>query len=257
MGYIEKLERLEAEERQKQQATTAQASVEPEEREAANKALEVEKSQAPNDNLAIITLLDNLPTINFSRLLEAIKRVEGYGSSVTLYTRLALCSTKEQQELLQQQGLDEKLQEKGIGIKRYAVHDHSAGFTAGDSEPTDVLWENEHFGLVHPTKMFFGDDVKPRHLFWSIREPQEPGIGVRFSRGRDGYSEYAYVRLLAPSTAVFTGTGSRIEIANARDFDNEIERVLKQSTHTQRYKRYKRVKNNKSPFGMGGVVGNG
>lgn len=203
---------------------------------ASQRALEEDQSHAPEDNKAIVALLDSLSEMSLGEYLDIVTRHSGYEHQVVLYSRMAYFSDSTAHYKNNYEELTDGLKKVGIDSTWFVPNTEG-----GECAPAG---RTEGLKVLHPATIFRGDDVHPRIARFrflppwseSLSEPQEPGIGLAFSRKvgtrtldeGSGYRNYeevykaVYVRLVAPATAVITGNGSMLSITSLQDFDNAL-----------------------------------
>ncbi len=233
MGFIEQAERLRQQHVREEQIKLETERKQIEAQLARQKAKEEDLSHVPKDNQTIAELLDNLPRFDIREYLKLVERHSGYTSELCLYTRAP--------KVLASDELADKLSK--LGLK--AEWEEWVAVTQGDS---DVLCRKS-LRTEHPEHMFFGVVINPTKGFLGIKpivEPQEPGIGLYFTKHiksnslgttREKYlavdgkyyngslysrtaiiTNHVFVRFVLPSQAIITGDGTRIGVTDLKTF---------------------------------------
>lgn len=232
MGFLDQEVAFQREQELEREAAVERTRIAKEAQVAAQRLLDEDKAHASEDNKAIIALLDNLPEMNLQEYLSIVARHTGHTPRLVLYTRLALYSSDERERLLKQdQELNDKLSGKGVNLwVRVPRNEYD-----GDTEKRSVYFPPS---MLHPEKKFCGDDIHPNNWFLSpITEPQEPGIGIHFQRTVRQREKHLnsnqgmivttfsnlYLRLIAPATAIITGSGNRVKFTSLEAFDQALE----------------------------------
>lgn len=245
MGFLERVELLRQQQaREEQIKLEAQKRIQNEAALASEKAREEYRSHASEDNKAICKLIDNLPALDMETYMKVVAEQTGYRGFPFLYTR---------DISLRDPALAEKLPKIGLRVERRSLQEVD-GSDGGPSYLYQRMSGTYPSDTFHGFEVYNSEDskiVKPQtgNLFSRKRltEPQEPGIGLYFSKiiGRTSSREvgewrsgitiinHVFVRFVLPSQAIITGDGERIDVTSVETFDNALERGFKHPHQTR------------------------